>query len=632
MNSENVKSIEKSNLENEYMKDIDIYANITNQINIFPDIIEKTYLSNKYIQNNEVIIVKSKKKKFFNKKASNPELTFAFKNFLKPDKNTKDNLKDNLEKNLLTISSLKILCLIFNFLIDSSINTDFSKEFGNYPPNYVYENFKKIDKKEVDLIKSTIRDTLQTEKININFFEQIIENHILQDCMHRYKILNYYSITTANNNLTNISEKDIKERELFCILFFFFQFKNSKYFEDGKVDFSSNYLTGDLIFRIIDPLRYLNNIMHLDFSSNRIGNMGTYSLGLVLKYNLKILNLDISGNVLNDSSIFFLLVGIGYYKFFDEKINEKGEKIYREITQDLILQNDKYNTTGLFKDIKQLKSKVKKNYDFTNQKNDCDNKFAIMLYKINISNNSEINDAELIVDLLKCCIQLKFLNIGRIPFKEQSEQILEFIYETVNPNYFINDYSKMNTTILEKGDFFLYENKTLNEDVIMKITDETKINNITRNNFFSISNLEYILLPNIKITEKGLNIISKIAVSPFNRIKVINLADNKLTEFNLCEFFKNLTKSKSLEELYLKECFIEVTKNKLTRESFLYFIRECPNLKNLNLYFNDLICPVLFYEVFQAVLERKNQLKVFDYSKNNSNYYFEEEKKKRKWR
>jgi len=135
--------------------------------------------------------------------------------------------------------------------------------------------------------------------------------------------------------------------------------------------------------------------------------------------------------------------------------------------------------------------------------------------------------------------------------------------------------------------------------------------------------LQFLLLANIGLTEEGLKLISLIANGPHSNLKTINISDNKLSNYKVFEFFYNLAISQSIEELILKECDLPLEeKSKNTdilrnREAFLNFIKNCPNLKNLCLYYNKLESQDLFIDVFKALLERKYSINVFDYSKNS---------------
>lgn len=520
--------------------------------------------------------LKAEKIKILNKSnvdSNTHNLIFSY--LLKKDEVTLESLLEEIDNH--RYSSSKVISVILKIMIENGISLDL-KEYGTYNTMYIYDNFKKLrDNKIIDMLKNKINYELKN--INSSEFILLMEKLYYRDVKFREFFLIHFN-TDSSFQIAPIPDEDLIQREIYIFIFFYFKFKadESKY----KLDFSSNYLTGENIFRLLDPIRYLDQVKHLDLSSNKISYLGMYSLGNVLYFNYKILELDISNNFLNDHSLFLFLVGMGYYQI-QNKCNDK----IKEITEKEFLKDNKYQKTGLYLNgsiDNIVDSNFKKNFDFKSQQHSLTNLSNNMLVKLNLSNNLDIKNGSLILDVIKCSPFLKFLNISRCNLGPSIEDILNYI--------------KDSSACHPKADIITCD---------------------MYNNFKIESKLEYLLISNTMISERGINILGEILSSNKCKIRTVTLSDNKLNNYDLTYFFSKLKNSECLEEIYFKECDISVEKEGVQTE-FLNFIQNCKNLKNLNLYFNNLDSQSLFMKLLEAINLRNNPIKVLDYSKNNVNF------------
>jgi len=228
----------------------------------------------------------------------------------------------------------RTLSVIFEIMNKRKIDVDLS-EFGNYSIIYIFEIFKKKkDNKIIEILKAKLSKCFKEHSINSSIFS-LLEKLFLQDFRIKRTLLEKFNLEPECKTHAIANEEEIKEREIYFILFFFFKIKK---FEEhasvktAKLDFLGNYLTGDCMQRLFYPIIYVNNIRHLNFSMNKLGNLGLFYLGVVLRYNINILELDLSYNFVDDDGLFLFLVGIRHYMFF--KRQQKQKKF----------NNDKYKT------------------------------------------------------------------------------------------------------------------------------------------------------------------------------------------------------------------------------------------------------------------------------------------------
>lgn len=518
----------------------------------------------------------------------------------------------------------KILSVLLEILNKNNIEVDLN-DFGNYNLTYVFENFKKQkDNKIVSIIKEKVTKGFKGSKINISVIP-LLQKLFLQDFNAKRILLEKLNFEPNSKLYSIVNQEDIKEKEVFYILFFFIRlrkFEENAKLKTGKLDFSGNYLSGDSLQRLLYPLIYVNNVRHLDFSGNKLGNLGMLYLGNVMRYNTNIIELDISYNYINDNALFFFLLEIGYYKFdkiensqsnknfvteskgfvskYNEVMSEADFEELERIPDDII--NDYRENPSKFlqknKDknlLKIFKLSIKKNYNIESKEYDTENKQATKLLKFNLSNNLEIRDGELVIDILKCCPLLKSLNLSRTGLiKNNLDDVMKYLLNTMQQD---SEKSFSDKSTLENSNIIFEEE-------------------ISINNFEYVSNLEILSMSNMQFTQKSLDLLGDFIASESSKLKLLSLSEVKFSDFRIIEFFNNLKKSKCLEEIYLKECDLPLPNDEEARNAFLDFVRECPNLKNLCVYCNKLKDEKFFYDVLGAIQERTSSLKVLDYSNN----------------